>query len=96
MTWDEINIGDEVICSQLLPIDPQHTKFFPSSIMYLRCIGHIGKVSSVFPIDGIVHISHYEWSPEVTLEYITPYYIEELALYDNQQSKLRKAINKLK
>ena len=89
MTLDEIEIGQEVICTSL-----KDSTSFESSTN--RAIGHIGKVSSVFPMDEVVFIGHIEYDGENYREFLTAYYVDEISPYTPPERVLQNTINNLK
>ena len=90
MTLEEIEIGQEVICTSIDESAP-----FDYSIN--REVGHIGKVSSVFPMEEAVLVSHIEFTGQGEsgyAEFLTPFYVNELSIYEPEIRPLQKAIEK--
>lgn len=89
MTIDEIEIGQEVICTKLR----DKPKFGQTAF---RGQGHIGKVISVFPMDEIAFIGHLEYDGELYKEFLTAYHLDELKIYSAPERVLQNAIKSLK
>lgn len=90
MTLEEIEIGQEVICTSIDESAP-----FPPSIN--REVGHIGKVNGIFAIEEAVLVSHIEFTGQGESgysEFLTPFYVNELSIYASETRPLQKAIEK--
>lgn len=90
MTLDDIELGQEVICTRLRDEKPAGNTAF-------RGIGHIGRVRSIFPWDETIHIGHIEYtgrSESGYSEFYTAYFVDELELFEPPERKLKQAITK--
>jgi hypothetical protein len=60
-------------------------------------VGHIGKVTSIFPWDEVVHISNIEFTgtgESGYVEFYTAYYADELEIFTAPDKPLKNAIKK--
>lgn len=96
MTLEEIELGQEVICTHLKEDDSYIKDLFEDKQLHaFRGVGHIGKVHGVMPLYELAYVSHIEFDETgLYLEYLTIYYLEELKLYQPPEAGLRKAIAK--
>lgn len=85
MTIDEIEIGQEVICSSLRTTAPFGQTAF-------RGIGHIGRIISIFPLQDVVFIGHIESNSDGYAEFLTSYFLDELSPYEPAERPLQQAI----
>lgn len=86
MTLEEIEIGQEVICTSLR-LDAK-----PFGQTAFRGVGHIGKVVSVFPLEEVAFIGHTEMRDDGYVEFLTSYFLDELEIYEPEERPLQKAI----
>lgn len=88
MQLEDINIGDEVICTGLLHEVHSFSSFY-------RSAGHIGKVSSILPTMNLVYVSHVESYADGIKEFLTPFFLDEIQPYTPPEANLKKAISKV-
>lgn len=90
MTLEDIEINQELICTKLTP----DAGFEPS---VNREVGHIGRVRGIYHMEGAVligHIENVEHSESGYAEFLTPFLVEELDVYEAPEKSLQLAIQK--
>ncbi len=90
MILEELKVGEEVICITL-------SKDAEFEATPNREVGHIGRVTSIYPLQDAVLVGHVEYvghGESGYAEFLTPFLVEELAPYEPDEKPLQLAIQK--
>lgn len=98
MTIEDVEIGDQVICVRLCPLNEVKVPSHFISNDFGREVGHIGYIASVFVETESVYVIHQEFTPENGyVEFATSFFLSELEPFNppvTPDSQLRSAIQK--
>lgn len=91
MKFEEIEIGQEVVCTALRggrELEPRTKDLNEEN----RVVGHIGTVTGLYPLKDLVLVSHIERSDKHYVELLTWFHIDELSPYEPLEKPLQRAI----